>query len=251
MKKDPSLAPILVQQQFATFKPVARQPDQADDIERDDEEAGQRAGIDAAIHANIVTYAHGNKRQARDAENGDEEVGQAKDGAGREEDDGDQGQEELPFAARADGRGGVPGWKSRAWFLIDRGPVLHPFLAWGRGWSFARVNASVIGRTAPASNKKIRSKGGRAAFSVGASRLPIVASKPRWAIYKDELPSYILVFSLCNIFPRWCGSSGAVSPVFPFAIGAKNITEFSASSGREQVTHALIDTLRAGAHEDG
>jgi hypothetical protein len=117
------------------------------------------------------------------------------------------------------------------------------FLARGRGWSFAGEKASVIVRTAPVGNKKIRSKGGRVAFSGSAARLPIVASKPRWANYKDELPSYILLFSLCNVFSVWRGSTGSASPIFPFAAGAENITDFSLSKGREQVTHAPLDTF--------
>ncbi len=82
---------------------------------------------------------------------------------------------------------------------------------------------------------------GLVVFVVG-SPLPIVVSKLPWAKYKDGLPSYILRLLVSDVFHSWHGSSGAVSPALLYTLGSENITGFTASKGREQVTHALIDT---------
>lgn len=156
--------------------------------------------------------------------------------------------------------GGVAGYGCCVWFSVSRVPPTHTFLARGRGWPFAALRVVVIGRTAWAGNNTIRSKGGRVVFScLGSARalvteqvyrdqintewlsfgvlvvgspLPTVASKSQWANYKDEFSSYILGFSLRNVFHGWCGSRGAMSPVFSVCGGCGKYNWLCLVTGR-------------------
>jgi hypothetical protein len=82
--------------------------------------------------------------------------------------------------------------------------------------------APVLDQVAGASHTKIRSRWGRAGISLACQCSSLFSVQRASAAPRG--------------FPR------AASPVFPFAAGAENSTGFAASQGREQVTHAPVDT---------